>query len=396
MREHPIPQDIVGYRFHIIGSMTLRQFAELAVGAILGLIIYATNLPAAIKWPLIFVAGALGAAAAFLPIEERPLDHWISTFFKVLYQPTKFFWKRSSKIPEIFTFEVGKEIMEKKDEIDLTPIRRQRIKEYLASVRAGDNFIQDEYDQIRNSRLQEIMTTFNEVVPEEITVKKQIEKPILKIRTRALKKRASQNTPGLESDSTTQETVVYRQEKNSNSQTQMKELDNPTLAANQIAQQVEIPTAKTTQIETKEIDPSQEVITTTLGRGAKEGIDINTTNISSSKKDRRTNTNQNRDQVAFNAALPFPSPPTQPNKIVGMILTSKNELIPEAIVEIKNEDNQIVRAVKSNALGQFFISTPLGAGNYDLTVKHNKYKFNPQVIHLENEIVEPIEIRSLQ
>ena len=36
MREHPIPQDITGYKFHIIGSMTLKQFLEIAIGVIVG------------------------------------------------------------------------------------------------------------------------------------------------------------------------------------------------------------------------------------------------------------------------------------------------------------------------------------------------------------------------
>ena len=64
-------------------------------------------------------------------------------------------------------------------------------------------------------------------------------------------------------------------------------------------------------------------------------------------------------------------------------------------MEIKDEQNRVVRAVKSNALGQFFISTSLKNGNYDILVKHPKYKFNLQEILLKNQVVEPIEIRSL-
>jgi hypothetical protein len=38
MKEHPIPQDITNYRFHIVGSMTLKQFGECAAGVIIALI----------------------------------------------------------------------------------------------------------------------------------------------------------------------------------------------------------------------------------------------------------------------------------------------------------------------------------------------------------------------
>ena len=39
MKQHPIPQDITGYKFHLIGAMTLKQFAEVAVGAIIAFIV---------------------------------------------------------------------------------------------------------------------------------------------------------------------------------------------------------------------------------------------------------------------------------------------------------------------------------------------------------------------
>ena len=45
MREHQVPQDITGYNFHIIGEMTIKQFAEVAVGVVIAVIIYTTNLP---------------------------------------------------------------------------------------------------------------------------------------------------------------------------------------------------------------------------------------------------------------------------------------------------------------------------------------------------------------
>ena len=364
MREHPIPQDIVGYRFHIVGSMTLKQFAELALGAILGLIIYATNLSPAIKWPLIFMAAALGAAAAFLPIEERPLDHWITTFFKALYRPTKFFWKKSSKIPDVFLFKVGEGVMEKKDELDLSPIRRKRIKEYLASTKSISNY-RDDFDQDTQDRINNIILSFDEVIPNEVKVIKQIEKPDLKVRARSLKQ-----IPLAE------EVVIYEK----TAQLEEKTI----LSATQVAQKVGVPVteitnteiqSKTTQEEEEDLANQQQVAYTTSSDAISD--------------------QENGDSAVFNASLPFPSKPTVANKLVGMILTANSELIPEAIVEIKDEQNRVVRAVKSNALGQFFISTPLKSGNYNIKITHPKYQFNSQEVVLNNEVVAPIEVRSL-
>ena len=105
MRDHPIPQDIVGYRFHIVGNMTIKQFAEVGAGCLMALIIYQSNLLFPIKWALIGLSISIGTALAFLPIEERPLDHWLLTFVRILYKPTKFFWRRAAKIPEVFLFQ---------------------------------------------------------------------------------------------------------------------------------------------------------------------------------------------------------------------------------------------------------------------------------------------------
>lgn len=367
MREHPIPQDIVGYRFHIIGSMTLRQFAELAIGAILGLVIHATNLPDAIKWPLIFIAVTIGAAAAFLPIEERPLDHWIVTFFKTLNQPTKFFWEKSSKIPELFLFKAGQQTSEAQDEVDLTPARRQRIKDYLVSVRSNKHRL-DAEDLVIQARIQSIMRSFDEISLSETSATKQANKPNLKTRTRSL--------AGLSIFEN--KAIAYDQ-----AESEKKTL----LATAQVAKTISVPETASTEVEARQaLEETNDETTHAQQAVYVENIQTDKTNSTE---------NSSEQAVTFNAGLPFPSKPTQPNKLVGMILTNSNELIPEAIIEIKDDQSRVVRAVKSNALGQFFISTPLKNGNYSIFISHDSYQFHPQEIVLESEVIDPIEIRSL-
>ncbi len=102
MEQHPIPQHIASYEFRLIGDMTLKQFAQLAGGAILGLIIYALPIAGILKWPLIILFGFAGFAFAFLPINERPLSNWVFSFFKAIFLPTEFVWQKKAKRPEIF------------------------------------------------------------------------------------------------------------------------------------------------------------------------------------------------------------------------------------------------------------------------------------------------------
>src|SRR5258708_2374876 len=98
MEQHPVPQNISSYRFHLVGDMTLKQFLELATGVVIGVIIYATQLPGLIKWPLIFFSAISGAALAFVPFEERPLEQWIFAFFRSIYSPTLFHWEKQSNV----------------------------------------------------------------------------------------------------------------------------------------------------------------------------------------------------------------------------------------------------------------------------------------------------------
>lgn len=102
MQQHPVPQQISSYQFHLVGDMTLKQFLELAGGVVVGVIFYATGLPGLIKWPLILASVAVGAAMAFVPFEDRPLEQWFLAFFRSVYSPTLFFWKKPAEPVKIF------------------------------------------------------------------------------------------------------------------------------------------------------------------------------------------------------------------------------------------------------------------------------------------------------
>lgn len=97
MEQHPVPQPITSYEFRLVGDMTLKQFAKLASGVILALIVYGLDPPGLIKWFLILLFAGLGAAMAFIPFEGRPIDIWIIAFFKRIYSPTQYIWRPKGK-----------------------------------------------------------------------------------------------------------------------------------------------------------------------------------------------------------------------------------------------------------------------------------------------------------
>lgn len=98
MEQHPVPQHISSYQFRLVGDMTLKQFFQLAGGVLVSLLFYSSPLHPLIKWPLVIFFAILGVALAFLPFQERPLEHWIAAFFKSIYSPTIYIWKREPYI----------------------------------------------------------------------------------------------------------------------------------------------------------------------------------------------------------------------------------------------------------------------------------------------------------
>lgn len=126
MEQHAIPQNISSYQFRLVGDMTLKQFFQLAGGLLVALIFYSAPLVGIIKWPFVIISAILGVALAFLPLEERPLEKWIFAFFRAIYAPTEFFWKKITVPPKIFQDEPAAP--------SATPgPQQQAVEQYLAS-----------------------------------------------------------------------------------------------------------------------------------------------------------------------------------------------------------------------------------------------------------------------
>ncbi len=94
MEQHPVPQNVTTFQFRLIGDMTIKQFGYLACGIILGYIFYKLPLPFFFTWPLAIGSAVLGFGLAFVPVEERPMDVWIASFFKNVYSPTQYIWQK--------------------------------------------------------------------------------------------------------------------------------------------------------------------------------------------------------------------------------------------------------------------------------------------------------------
>ena len=69
MENHPIPQDITGFQFKLIGDMTIKQFAYLAAGTVFAWIIFSLPITYFLKLPLSSIIVFFGLSFASLSIE---------------------------------------------------------------------------------------------------------------------------------------------------------------------------------------------------------------------------------------------------------------------------------------------------------------------------------------
>lgn len=90
------------------------------------------------------------------------------------------------------------------------------------------------------------------------------------------------------------------------------------------------------------------------------------------------------------------APPTTtvPNVINGVVKDANGLLLPDTIIVVKDKNDEPARALKTNKVGQFAISTALPNGTYIMEVEKESYEFDYIEIKLAGEILPPIEIRS--
>lgn len=344
MEQHPVPQHISSYEFHLVGDMTLKQFFQLAAGVIIALLFYASPLPGIIKWPLAFFSTLLGIALAFLPFEERPLSSWIIAFFKAIYSPTQFVWQKQAPPPSYFKPEPpGQE--------------SQPEEAYLASVPQSQE--ESIFEQAERAFLTRVNSLFRAQPqqqaqePEVVTVYQNI--PAVSQSAPPQPKPTPQPTPEpqpqqqpsaprpelqvpvvepikVEEDASQQQEAKQQEEK---SKTQPQATVSPSL----VGQQVSPPAAQ---------------------------------------------------QAQFTPEAAPPAPLDTPNTIVGQVLTASGKIIEGAILEIVDENNLPVRALKSNKLGHFMSVTPLKDGGYMIHVEKEGFTFEPVKFTAKGEPSEPI------
>lgn len=271
MENHPIPQDVTGFQFKLIGNMTVKQFAYLATGIVMSGVFLQFPISIFIKFPFSVFFAILGIGLAFFPISGRPMDAVIGSFIKALLRPTQFVYEKtggqlySPSTKASFGAIPGAIPFQQKD----------KLKVYLESQAPQKNKIDEKESNF-------LMTVSS----------------------------LTSNTPLT-----------------------------PPIS--------DIPLTK----------PVPAHIA-----------------------------------VPFNRNIGLPDTPNYPNLITGVTRDARNNPLPNILIEIKDKENNPVRAFKTNELGRFASATPLINGNYTIEFEDPKgqNRFEKTIINVTGQIIQPL------
>lgn len=340
MEQHPIPQNVSSYQFKLVGDMTLKQFFELAGGFVVALIFYSTPIIGIIKWPFVIVSAILGIAMAFLPLEERPLERWILAFFRAIYSPTEFFWKKTATMPKFYQDEtttqeapVGPQAAALNQYLSSTPQKAETNKLEGAEKSFFATLTGIVSGLVTQATGGPIQTTTVPVGTQPLAAPSEAPKAVTAPAT-AKKEIPIPETPLIRVERTPPTHLVVEEK---------------------------APQAPTAQITTHQVAPliaGEEIVSTK--------------------------------QAIFSVDAAPPNPPTTPNVVVGQVVDQDRKIVEGAIMEIKDASGRPIRALRSNKVGHFITVTPLESGRYDVITEKEGYEFVPVSFEATGQIIPPI------
>lgn len=423
MEQHPVPQNISGFQFKLIGDITLKQFAYLAGGVILGYLSLKFSLiPSLLRWPLGGFWVLFGFGLAFLPIEERPLDRWVVAFFKRIYSPTQYVWKKQNLPPEVLIMQTVA--------VPPTTITPQ-LSKTIPPVAPPPKPTPSPVKQTPPVRL-----PFRPASPPPPPPPPP-PRPVPKVSPAAPVKTDNKswwtmgappkNIPSpaplsAGSPSVTGKRVVFEEkgkappvatqpvvdakrvekikadyqqlEKRFNEQIKslQTELQQGSIAKDRFIELQQV----LSQLLNEKERLSQELIRLRQQLEAKQVSDtVKPTEYKLVPEESRTTVKIVPPKSAVQVGIPTLT--TQANVVTGIIKDSQGNLLPGLIVTVKDKEGIPVRALKSNKLGQFAASTPLSSGTYVIEVEDPKHamQFNRIEVDLTNQVLPPLEISAI-
>ncbi len=392
MENHPIPQDITGFEFKLVGDMTIKQFAYMAGGVIIGWVFYVLPILGIIKIPLAIMSVAIAAALAFLPIAGRPMDLMIRHFLKAVFSPTQYVYQRMSgqllapagSAPTSTLSEMSQKQLS--DFLNALPIKKnkldqketvffQALNQYGAAqpVQSPPGFV-SEHTYAKQAASQPQPAAQPVAPAKEQKEETKAEKPNQDLlKTAAVLEKQLEEAKAKEAAESTVNSKEY-------------------LAAHQkvlqLQENLNSLLLEKQQLETKLISLQKRV--------ENQGKPVFSPSTATPTAPAETKFVRSIPQ-AMQKSVGLPITPEFPNVITGIIKDPRGNPLSNILVEVKDDQGNAVRAFKTNALGHFASATPLINGGYTIEFEdpRGQNKFDKVAFKASGEVILPIEIISV-
>jgi hypothetical protein len=457
MDQHPIPQDVTGFQFKLIGSMTVKQFGYVAAGVVMAVILYylPMNTPFAIliKLFLIPIVGASGVVVAFVPIDGRPIDIMTTNFVKALFAPNQYIYRHQGRKMSFSTVTTVKPVA--------ATTAAQKAGGSVPSASPNSSQLQDKEAKLRAFLMSSQGGVKNDLDKKEDTFLKAFTpvtptgarptvtpapKPTLPAIPVAKPTIATPNiapkvavapapivpsapkptphsvaaAPGLPpapqpenketAESLAQKEMQLTQALAQAKQEEAKPLpqadhDAAHIKVEELAKQIADIHSQKVQLEqelaklktqlSEQKNPAQPITAAPAVSpdAAPAPAPLPAANAIPVQDPKLVKVVQ-KDTAVKKTDLPKVS--DTPNVVVGIVKDPRGNVLSNILVEVKDKNGNPVRAFKTNPLGQFASATPLSPGVYTIELEDPKGQNNFDVIQItaNNEIMRPIEILS--
>jgi len=411
MEQHPVPQNITSFQFRLIGDMTIKQFGYLAGGIVLAFISYKLPLPFFFTWPLATIFGLAGFGFAFVPVEERPMDIWVFSFLKNVYNPTVFHWEHTQAPPEpskslvppppkIPTFRIPSVIPQ--------PAVQTGVPPHLATVKPPISDLPPTPVPVKTSSPSFFDSLFSFI--DNLFVMKPKSPPayVVQLQSRPIpvvrpSGELLHHTPHPYTPAPPMPSVTGKKIEPIPAPTPQPEAQSPQPTVSQkqkteenlshLKNELEIVQKQLIEKKTEDkrfLELQQQLTTLMTERQKMENElialrskvqsgstpqpqNFRPAGVVSQKTPNEPTVKTMSPDVATRAGLPRLT--TFPNVVTGIIKDYDNNLLPGVLVTVKDRDGVPLRALKTNKLGQFAASTQLVNGTYVVEVEDPRERF---------------------
>lgn len=368
MDNHPIPQDVTGFKFKLIGSVTVKQFGYLLVASVICYILYALPGNFLIRLPFMLIIALIGIGLAFVPIDGRPMDLMLWYLIKAIPQDNQYIYRKSGialPIMQVLHFPIYKKSQSNKNQ---KPEDEEEKKEELKIRKKAPFMPQSRVPNLplephEENFLASIKNIFasSSIAPQDEEIEK---KPITATYSQAQK---PQPKPKVKKEAISKKDFLT------------KNLPSPAVVPQSGIEKQQAKTLTDEQIQGQYLELAKQQVTTQIPTVI-------------------TNTSRARFLTPDDSVKAgFPLLPDIPNIMLGIIKDPRGKVLPNTLVEVYDKNNIPVRAFKTNQLGQFISATPLPSGPYTIRLEDpmKKNEFDTIRIELKGDICQPIEITSI-